>query len=273
MTSFQTAMGNVGTYFERLAKGKRIDTGEMTQPVAQRKSTFLTEVDRKKEIKRLKGLAGELQRAETYKISDIETNFYKDMLTSLQQKQNQARTEYEAAASKFAALSDMYINDPSTAAWGREREAMKTPQGIIDLFKERREMADNRYRSAGRFLRAHADNPDSPLWQALLAAGSMSTQDSFQKYYGTRIAETQTSLSEATLSAMQQAEENAVVLNELRDTTISDIQQAIKTRTQRPSNELLTETQQGPARKQGITFTKNNKEKVMEPSLFAERPL
>ena len=287
MSSFQDLLKGVSTYFEQRSRTKAANL-ELTGSSTKRRSKGQREIEKKKEIQKIKGMMGELQRAELVRPSTIETDFFKKTLEDFIGKKQETQTRQEEARSGFEQVRQEYerkmqentmglsaLFDPYRRKYGQYSEILKDPNKVLDLFKQKNEMQQAGYHSAARFMQREWKNMESPLYKAYLKANEIKKQGELSNYYTTQATNTQRSLDIASQTAIVQAEAQAVPLQSIRQQTIDTLGREIIDRggTTNTTTSLATETKEGPTKK--ITTTSRVKDKlrrIEQPSFYETRP-
>jgi hypothetical protein len=272
---------------ERQVRQTNLELGKPTG----RLSKAQRQIAKKKEIAQLKSKIGELQRSDLgVRVSDIETNFYKQALQGFEskvaetyQKKFEARTKLEQVNQAFQdALQQqqqsttsfsLWRTDPNLRLSEAEKTAMSSPKAIVDLFNQKNEMQKKGYRSAARWMKRNWNNEDSYLYKAYVQANEILKQQEMGTSYNQQIENTQRSLDLATQTAIEQAQITAAPLDVIRNQTIDTLGREIKERETTPSTSILTEAKEGPAKTETTTpKVKQKLKRVQQPSYYEGRP-
>lgn len=287
MSSFQDLLKGVSTYFEQRSRTKAANL-ELTGSSTKRRSKGQREIEKKKEIQKIKGMMGELQRAELVRPSTIETDFFKKTLEDFIGKKQETQTRQEEARSGFEQVRQEYerkmqelsvgpgaIFNPYRTKYEKYAETLKDPNKVLDLFKQKNEMQQAGYHSAARFMQREWKNMESPLYKAYLKANEIKKQGELSNYYTTQATNTQRSLDIASQTAVVQAEAQAVPLQSIRQQTIDTLGREIIDRggTTNTTTSLATETKEGPTKKTTTTSrVKDKLRRIEQPSFYETRP-
>jgi len=292
MSSFQDLLSSVSNMFSQQQKERQVRQTnlELGKPTG-RLSKAQRQIAKKKEIAQLKSKIGELQRSDLgVRVSDIETNFYKQALQGFEskvaetyQKKFEARTKLEQVNQAFQdALQQqqqsttpfsLWRTDPNLRLSEAEKTTMSSPKAIVDLFNQKNEMQKKGYRSAARWMKRNWNNEDSYLYKAYVQANEILKQQEMGTSYNQQIENTQRSLDLATQTAIEQAQITAAPLDVIRNQTIDTLGREIKERETTPSTSILTETKEGPAKTETTTpKVKQKLKRVQQPSYYEGRP-
>ncbi len=292
MSSFQDLLSSVSNMFSQQQKERQVRQTnlELGKPTG-RLSKAQRQIAKKKEIAQLKSKIGELQRSDLgVRVSDIETNFYKQALQGFEskvaetyQKKFEARTKLEQVNQAFQdALQQqqqsttsfsLWRTDPNLRLSEAEKTAMSSPKAIVDLFNQKNEMQKKGYRSAARWMKRNWNNEDSYLYKAYVQANEILKQQEMGTSYNQQIENTQRSLDLATQTAIEQAQITAAPLDVIRNQTIDTLGREIKERETTPSTSILTEAKEGPAKTETTTpKVKQKLKRVQQPSYYEGRP-
>lgn len=288
MSSFQNLLAGISTYFKKQETNRQERQAglELSSASTNKTTKAQRETARKKDISKIKGMVGELQRSDLgLKVSDIETNFYKQSLSDLANKKQEAEEQKAAAMSRYMQVKQKHEeklmqDEPQETRYffsqsykDRYGSAdLSDPKKILDLFKTKNEMMKKGFRSAARWMRANWEREESPLYQAYLQANEIERQQDFSKYYTQQSEETQRNLQQAEQTAITQFEAAQAPLENIRQQTINTLGREIKERETTPSIGLLTETKEGPSKTQPKPRVKDKLKRVEQPSLFEGRP-
>lgn len=290
MSSFQDLLSSVSNIFSQQQKARQVQQTnlELSQP-SGRLSKAQREITKKKEIAQLKSKIGELQRSDLgVRVSDIETNFYKQALEGFQskageafQKRLEAKTKLNQINEEFQkALEQQRVNptnilngNPNLRLSETEKKALSDSKAIVDLFNQKNEMQKKGYHSAARWMQRNWNNENSYLYKAYVQANEVLKQQEMGASYDTQIQNTQRSLDLATQTAIEQAQITATPLDVIRNQTIDTLGREIRERETGPSTSILTETKEGPAKKETTTpKVKQKLKRVEQPSYYEGRP-
>jgi len=294
MSSFQDLLKGVSTYFNSRTAAKAANL-ELSGSSTKKKSKGQREVERKKDIQRIKGMIGELQRSDLgVKINDIETNFFKNALANFASKKEESQVISNYAMAEMEKLKEEHrekLSTPTSATgqpltmasfwtptyaskYGNIDETYFTdPEKVVKLFQDKNEAQKAGYRSAARWMNAHWGNMDSPLYKAYLQADKIVKQKDLIKYYSGQEENTQRSLDLASQNAIAAAEAEAVPLENIRQQTIDTLGREIRERETSPTLTLATETKEGPKKKTTTPpRVKDKLRRVEQTSFYETRP-
>lgn len=287
MSSFQDLISSISNLFSKQTRAvQKRQTGlELMGSSTSKLSKAQKEIQNKKEITQLKSKMGELQRSDLgVKISDIETNFYRQALEDFQSKMQESFQKQGEAIGKFQQVGEDYRkkleeiqaqNKPwaMTSLSQADKKALSSPEELMKLYQQKNEMQQRGFHSAARWMKQNWNNENSYLYKAYQQANEITKQRELSTSYDTQIQNTQRSLAIAQQAAIDQAQITASPLDATRNQLLDTLGKQIINRQTTPSSSILTETKEGPAKKPTtLPKVKQQLRRIEQPSYYEGRP-